>query len=238
MAYTALIGRIRRRWYLLIVGAALTAIAAVMIGQVAPTRYDAGAVVLLLPPPMPAERTDNPEAGNPLLRLDGLRTAATALVSAMQDIAVAETIAPAGGTAQYSIQLDALSSAPMVTISASDTTPEGAISVRDAAVRAVPSRLNQVQAEVGVDTPWYITSTVIATDPTAQPNSRQQTRALIVLLVAGAVSTLVLIVVVDSIMVSRRKKLPRGTSRHKGSAATPIVSATTSADHQAQLEHT
>lgn len=145
MKLADVIGALRRRWYVLVVGVIVAAAAAYGAWTVVPPEYERSASQLLLP----GEATI-PDDANPYLFVGGLYQVADILVRAIGPDDIAQATADAPG-ASIAVSRDTAAGAVMlVTVSASSE--EDADAVLATALQLIEKRLGELQDEQGIPT--------------------------------------------------------------------------------------
>ncbi|MCK6079864.1 hypothetical protein KZX37_04420 [Microbacterium sp. EYE_5] len=145
MKLADVIGALRRRWYVLVVGVIVAAAAAYGAWTVIPPEYERSASQLLLP----GEATI-PDDANPYLFVGGLYQVADILVRAIGPDDIAQATADAPG-ASIAVSRDTAAGAVMlVTVSASSE--EDADVVLATALQLIETRLGELQDEQGIPT--------------------------------------------------------------------------------------
>jgi hypothetical protein len=176
-----------RRWRILLVGAALTLLAAVGAIILVPTNYQAaGQVVLLLPPRASSSRTPV----NPYLNLDpGLTVTASLIGSALSTKEAERSVEEAGYTSDYTIGVNP-GTGPLLEVSAEDTDPLMAVKTRDEVIRRLRSELLRMQSEVGAPSRQVINVSINSAPQQADPLPGSKIRALAVIGGVGVFLTL------------------------------------------------
>ncbi|HEY2044282.1 MAG TPA: hypothetical protein VGH11_16525 [Jatrophihabitans sp.] len=187
-----------RRWYLTLIGLALTVgFAATAIFMVAPT-YQAKASLLLLPPKSPAT------GSNPYLALGGLQGATDVLARAMSDSSTLNQLAQSGATGTFAVLRDPNTSGPVLLVTATASDSASAVRDVDLFIHLVPSKLASLQESIGVPSSAALSSSAITQDRTAAINRKSQIRAILVAVAAGVVITVAGISLLEN-FVSRPK---------------------------------
>jgi hypothetical protein len=159
----------------LLVGAALTLLAAVSAIFWVPTNYQAaGQVVLLLQPRASSSRTPT----NPYLNLDsGLTVAASLTASALTTKEAQRSVEEAGYTSDYSIEVSP-STGPLLIVSAEDTDPIMAVNTRDEVIRRLQNELLRMQTEERAPSQQLIHTRINTAPEQADPLPGSKIRAL------------------------------------------------------------
>ena len=193
-----LLAGLRRRWYAAVFGLLLTVGFALAALHLVPVQYEANSAVLLVPPTSTVGA-----GGNPYLALGGLQGAADVVARAMTGEAISDEIAPPGGPASYTFEVDATSSAPMLVIKTQDKTAAGALGTLSRLLAKAPQVLLKLQAEVGAPTKSLISVGPITQDTVPTVNRKSQTRAVVVAGVLGIALLLFGTNLLDGFLVRR-----------------------------------
>lgn len=188
-----------RRWYVLVAGLLLTAGFVILALRFIPVGYDVRSSILLLPPQISVE-----ESGNPFLSLGGLEVVAGVLTRSLTDTESVEMVAPAEGSATYTVEKDLQVSGSVLTVTASDTTEAGAFTTLNAVVDLASDRLMALQNDAGATPESQVQLMVITDNTDAKLDVASLARALIVVVAAGVVLTLLLAIFVDAVARRRR----------------------------------
>lgn len=224
MLLAHLLGVVKRRWVLVVIGLVVTCGISAVAPRFVPTEYSLEATVILLPP------VDSTAAGaNPYLALSGLTGPTEVLARAMSDPAMEQDLRKQGATGTWVVDRDYLTSAPILTITAQGTSVETARATSDIILKEVPNALQGLQASVGVQNGSMITSAVVSKGADVQKVLKPLIRALLVILLAGALLTVGVASVVDSLFERRRRGLDspagEGSRRVPATAEEPVTGA-------------
>lgn len=198
-----LLGAMRRRWYLVLVGLVLTGAMCLGAMQFVPAHYKASATVLLLPPSSTVGA-----GGNPYLSLGGLRGAVDVLGRAMLSEQTTKELTNGSTEETYTLEADATTNAPMLVLDVNSQSAEGALALMQSVLNRAPTVLSDLQAEVKAPTKSLVTLSVIARDSTAETDTKSQIRALIVALAAGLAFTVFFTILVDAGFRRRSTRKP------------------------------
>lgn len=153
-----------------------------------------------------------PAEGNPLLQLGGLDLTVDLLGKSLQDQSMTAQVEEASPTAQVEVGADPSSSGPILRIQVRDKSESAALEVRDMLVAMAPTRLADLQNQIGVKGKNRVTTSVLVSDAVAEPTGRDK---LVGALVGGALGlgfSALAIALVDNILIRR--------SRRKSSSST------------------
>lgn len=194
-----LVGGLRRRWWVVVIGvlgaAALTYVAFTLV----PADHEAKASLMVLPTAKVAN-----EAGNPYLVLGGLEPAADMVAAAMNSGPVHEALAPSAGPATFEVSRDTSSSGPMLLVEVTDTDPQRALALLDSVVRTMPEVLTKLQAQVAVrPTSNLLTLTEVTRDTQSEPSIKKQLRATLAAAVGGLALTVFGTNALDGLLMRR-----------------------------------
>ena len=190
-----------RRWYVVVVGLLATLALCFLASRFVPTKYEANAGILLLPPPSTAEGVPD----NPFLSLGGLDTVSAVVARAATDRAMQQEVAKAGGTGSYTVEPDVASGGPVLLITVDDVTSAGTLTTLRVVSQRVPSLLTNLQTSSGVRENALIRSRELIRDNVAQPVRKPLIRAMLVALAAGLAGTVLVTSLVDGFLTRRTR---------------------------------
>ncbi len=209
------LGMLRRRWLVVLVGMVLVVGAMSAAYLKAPTSYQATGQLLLLLPPQ-ASGSDSPT--NPYLNLDpGLATAAALIASTMNAPESQRLVAEAGHTASYAITLSP-ETGPLLVITTEGADPQQAIGTRDEVIRRLQAELERIQNEENAPRRQFIHTRTNGTFNEAEVLTGDRTRAVAAVGAVGMVLTLMVVVGWDRWRAARprRTRTERQAARRKG----------------------
>ena len=196
----------------MIVGILMSAGLSVGAYLVTKPSYEITSTVLLLPP----ESSYSTGIVNPYLRLGGLAQAVDLVGVVLSDQQTHLELKDVSKDVQYTVQLDARTSSPLLLIDVTDSSPDTARKIRDILVAEVPVRLDSMQASLGVQAKDRVTSTVVTSDVEAQEVGKNRLRSAVVAGGAGVALTLVIAALWDV----HRLRHPRRRRSRRMSAST------------------
>jgi hypothetical protein len=191
---------LQRRWYAVLLGLLLTLGLIYGALRVVPPSYEAEAQITLLPP----KPVVGPE--NPYLNLGGLTGVSDALARSVNASATEEALTQQGRSAEFLVQRDTLSPAPILVITVVDSSPAEALQTLRAVLLLIPQILEDMQTSEGVSSDSLITSRVLNVPATAEKAGKQQLRTIIVALGVGLALTWLSAVAFDAWLRRRRKQ--------------------------------
>lgn len=208
MGWGQAIGALRRRWYVVVVGLALTAGLTFAAWRFSPPEYSAAGTELLLP----AQTQDN-GINNPLLQLESLGAPASIVVARLDGEDAHERILQSNPNAKYTVVMDPDLRGPAILITATDKTSEGALSALELALAAVPESLKTLQDELDVPEAARVGSMRLTADTEATPQTSATTRTVVAALGVGLGLTIGAVVGLDAIIQRRRATAERGPAQ-------------------------
>lgn len=209
-----ILGMLRRRWYVLVIGLLLVVGGVGAAYLKTPTSYQATGQLLLLLPPQ-ATGSDGPT--NPYLNLHpGLNTAAVLIASTMNTPELQRSVAEAGHTAEYDIALNP-ESGPLLVITTESADPQQAIGTRNEVIARLQAELERMQTEEDAPKRQFIHTRTNGTFDEAEMLTGDRIRA--VAAVGGGGLLLILLVVVVWDRVASR--LGARIKSRRGEAAVP-----------------
>lgn len=206
MDFFAAIRIVGRRWYVVVAGLILTAIAAFVVMQsVAPTYQASGSAMVVGPAPASEDGDVDPLSLNPYARFDGATsTLAAVTVQIMNDIEVRERLHEQGANADY--QIGQATSGPVISVVVIDADEQQAIDSASLVLHAVNDELDQRQAEAGAPEASRIRSFVV-TEPTRSVRlTGARIRAFLAVAVLGTAASVSMAFVAEAIAQGRRRK--------------------------------
>lgn len=198
MAISDVLGPIRRRWYILLVGLVLAGCAGWAAGVFAPSQYTARGLVMLLPSPL----TTGPK-GNPLLNLGGLELPARVLIAYYSSEPAQSDLEKVAPKATVQVALEASTQGPIIAVDVKDATPDGAMSVLHYVTDSIPENLARIQQEVGTSKQAAVGSMPLVLDTEARRDSSLMVRLVVAAVLAVLALTFFLVFAVDGILVRR-----------------------------------
>lgn len=194
-----------RRWYFVVVGALLTAGAALLLSSAVPPTYMGTARVVLIPPASLVTPT-----GNPYLFLGGLDQALSVLSVRLGSGSVQEEIVIGHAGSGYIAQKDLASSGPIMLITSEGESPASSLQVLDDVLKVVPQNLVIMQDQLNVPSSSRITAMTIVRENEAKIDRKSQLRAVLAAVALGACLTVLVTGLLDRLISSRK-----GTKRRR-----------------------
>jgi hypothetical protein len=174
-----------RRWYVVVVGLALTAGLCLAASAVSPPHYEVKTSVVLLPGP-----TTVGKGGNPYLSLGNLEGVAAILARAMSDGAVTQKLLGQGASKDYLVATDPTTAGPVLLITSDAGTAADALRTRELILRELPVRLNVLQESAQVPTRSLISLSTLSQDQEPALIRKSQIRAVFIAFALGMCLTL------------------------------------------------
>lgn len=187
-----------RRWYLTVVGLILAAGLGAVAAYLVPPTYEATGSVVLLPPKSTVE-----PGGNPYLQLVGLGQTVDVVSRAMMAQSAAATVKAAHPSATYTVAPDPLTSGPLLLVTVTDKSPEGAVGTLSDVMARLPAELASIQKALGYTGTTQITSSVLAKDLDPEVIRKSQLRAVIATVGAVLIVTVLGVALIDGLTESR-----------------------------------
>lgn len=193
------VGSLLRCWYILAAGLLLTvAMCWVVQGRV-PVTYEAKGSQVLMPPSATVGE------GNPYLYLGGLNQALDVLVRRVSAPEATKPVLRAFPGTEFTVQADGSTSGPILVIAASGPTQEATLGILQAALDKVPVALKDMQDELAIADRVRISVRTVVVDGQAAKNNQAQMRLVLLAAGAGAVGTVLLTVMIDNFLSSRKR---------------------------------
>jgi ElaB/YqjD/DUF883 family membrane-anchored ribosome-binding protein len=200
MSVLNLLRALARRWVVVLIGLALTAVGCLGVLQTVGTQYQASSQVVLLLPP---EASGLATPSNPFLNMQtGQVTLASMLAGNVSTPDVARTLAGAGHDAEYDVAV-LPGAGPIMQVTTTSTDAEAAVATRDAVMKEIDTQLAQLQKRAEVPPRQLISGDRVAVSAGAEALGGSRIRALGAAAAAGLLATLLLALGVDRLLGSR-----------------------------------
>lgn len=214
MELGAVAAALLRRWYVVVLGIAVTG--GLVFGAytlVSPTYTATGSMVLL---PPDASVTDG---ANPWLQLGGLEQPASLVVAYLAGQEPRKKFAEQYPDATYDVVVDPLSRGPLVIMTIKAPDKSEVMGALQTALASVPVALTALQDEVDAPANSRVGSMPLSVD--VEPTTVLSTtlRAMIAAAAVGLLLTLVAAIVVDRVLSQRKPKAQRATRDSKARSA-------------------
>src|SRR6478736_4409102 len=144
MALSDVLGPLRRRWYLVLVGLLLAACSGWATAALAPSQYTTRGLVMLLPSAL----TTGPK-GNALLNLGGLELPARVLIAYYSSEPAKSDLEQFAPKAVVEVTMEESTRGPIIAVDVKDATADGAMRVLHHVIDSIPENLARIQSEVG-----------------------------------------------------------------------------------------
>lgn len=201
MRLTETLKSLGRRWYVVLLGLAITASAGMLISDKVPVTYAATGSILLMPP----DETVG-DRGNPYLYLGGLNTALDVLVRRANSIEVSGPLMELHPGSTYTVEPDRTTSSAIVLVTAEAGTSDAAFTLRDEAMATVMTTLDLMQDEANVENVMRLHGQDLVIDKKSVPKTKTRLQLILVAVGGGIVGTLLLAGVVDGWIIERRHR--------------------------------
>ncbi|MCP2046883.1 UNVERIFIED_ORG: capsular polysaccharide biosynthesis protein [Paenarthrobacter nicotinovorans] len=190
-----------RRWFIVVLGLAVTAGACFYLQQNAPDNYKAQASLVLLP-----STKSVGEAGNPYLGLGGMSEALDILTRKMSSEEFKETIREQSGASTFTAEADKGTSGAILLITASSGDADQALKILDSVMNQAPVALTELQDVLNVPTTSRISTMKLLEDSKAVPEVKARTQLLLVTAAGGVAFSIMLTVLIDGLLLSRKHR--------------------------------
>ena len=194
---TAFLGALVRRWYIVVIGLALTGGGIYLVLDRVPPTYDATGTVLVLPPRAATE------GANPLLQLDGLGQPTSLVVAYLASDATREEFARRFPNAEYDVVVDR---GPLITFTMNDPDRAEVVEALEAVVAEVPTTLRVLEDRTNAPASARLSSIPLTVDSVPKVNMSGTWRALAATAGIGLVGTLLLAVGLDRFLRQPRHR--------------------------------
>ncbi|HVX45325.1 MAG TPA: hypothetical protein VHC49_15650 [Mycobacteriales bacterium] len=198
----------RKRWYVLIPGLAVTLVAAVLAMRIVPPSLQATGSVLLISPSVETGNDGGPATPtNPYLNFGAPLGATAEVVSAaVNSDRTAKELKQDGATGTYQVALDPNSSAPLLSVQATADDNARAMATLQAVITAIHDQLQQIQADAGAPINQYIKTEVVTSSQNATPVHGSLLRVLAVIMILGVLGSCGAVVLVEGISRGRARR--------------------------------
>jgi len=201
-----------RRWYVVLLGFAITAGLVYGATRISPPEYNTRALIVLLP-----GQNAVVEGGNPFLALSGLEQPGSIVVAYFASATAQEQMADVSDSAEFTVALDSSTRGPVIAIDVTDTTAESATAGLEFLLSRVPSELARLQEGVGAPADSIITSMPLVVDAAPEVDTSGTVRLAIAAGAAGIAATGLLAFALDGMLLRRRVRRSRwGLRRQRG----------------------
>lgn len=215
-----------RRWYLTVVGLALTIVLTfLMVARIGPT-YEAEGTMLLFPPMSTIKNGTTVETqGNPYLMLGGLNQARDIVLTALSARSAREEFAAQHPSSEYEVTPDFTTSGPLIVIAVRAESAQDAVAGLAAMPEAVKDTLASIQSDLHLPRSAYITAKTLSADASPEVVRTGQIRGGIV---AGAVVMVIMLFLVglsDGLLTARADRRERSGRGRETKSRMPAVDA-------------
>lgn len=218
-----LVRAMRKRWYVLIPGLAVTVLAAVLAMRVVPPTLQATGSVLLISPSVEMGANGDPATPtNPYLNFGAPLGATAEVVSAaVTSDRTAKELKRNGATGTYQVAIDPNSSAPILSVEATADDNARALATLKAVIIEIHDQLQAIQADAGAPANQYIKTEVVTSSQEATPVHGSLIRVLAVIVLLGVLGSCGAVVLVEGISRGRTRRNQAPDSDDDDSAGTP-----------------
>ena len=196
MALSDVLGPIRRRWYILLVGLLLAAGMGWATAVLAPSQYTARGLVMLLP----SQLTTGPK-GNPLLNLGGLELPARVLIAYYSSEPAKSDLEKFAPKAEVTVSMEESTRGPIIAVDVTDVTADGAMSVLQHVTDSIPENLARIQNSVNTAKQAAVGSMPLVLDNEAERDISGTVRLVLASVVAMLALTFFVLFSLDGIML-------------------------------------
>jgi uncharacterized protein involved in exopolysaccharide biosynthesis len=222
-----------RRWYILLLGFALTAGGAVYVARTVPVEYTAEASMVLLPPE--AQVADD---GNPYLQLGGLNQALDILSQRMTSESTRSDFRSSYAGASYTAGADSTTSGPILVIDTSSRRGETSLDMLGDLQQNARETLDAMQEELSIPDRSRIRITDVTTDRHATVDAKTRTQATLGVIGGGIVLTIVIAAIADRLLTARRARRLAARAAAKRAEAEAQRKAAAEAEAEAEASAT
>lgn len=199
MVWSEILGALRRRWYVALVGVLLTAVLGVGAAALAPPVYTSRGLVMLFP-----SDTAVGANGNPFLEMSGLELPAQVLVSYYSSDPEQKRIMSVAPDAEVTVSMEDSTRGPVVAIDVTARSARSAISTLNYVAGSIPGTLDELQSEVGAKKKVRLQARPLTLDHEATADDSRSMRMTIVAAVVGLGASAAAACAIDGIALRRR----------------------------------
>lgn len=217
-----------RRWYLTLAIVALAVAATyVVVGRVGPT-YEAAGSTLVFPPAASTKSDEGVKtAGNPYLDLAGVSQARDIVIRTLTSKSVRDEWGEEFPGMSYEATPDFTNSAPIILFTIEGGTSAGSVAGLQALMERVPDVLDQLQAGLGLTAQDEVTAMPLTQDEVPETVRKSQIRAGILAATVVVALGLLLLALVDSLLMNRRRAKVAGAAESAQSEVSQPVTQLT-----------
>lgn len=198
MRISETIRSLRRRWYVLVAGALLTAGLGWGVFNYIPVKYETAGSQLLMPPAATVG-----EDGNPYLFLGGMNEALDVLIRRSNSAESSDPILNQFPDAEYTVSRDYQTPSPILIIEVSAPSEKEAIQLLTAAMSTVSQNLVAMQEEDDVPQSMVISTRDLEVPEDATVNSKMAMQTTVLAVGVGLVGTIMLTGFLDGALLRR-----------------------------------
>jgi hypothetical protein len=216
-----------RHWRVTVPAALLTVLALVAALKSSSPTYEATGSTVLFSPPEPPDANGSPESAptpeegqNPFARYGDLAVVSDILARVMDSDSKRAELESLGVTG-YDVVANRFERGPVVEVTGQGPSSQAAIGSTEIVLAEVDSVLSELQQAEGADPEYFIKSAPLEPPSTATAKYGSTVRAAIAALAVGALCTLSLAVIAESIMRRRAARLTAAVDPPTSDAANP-----------------
>ncbi|WP_113717144.1 hypothetical protein [Arthrobacter dokdonensis] len=206
-----------RRWYIVLVGIALTLCGGFLLYRNVPLTYQATASIVLVPP-----ATAVVDGENPYLYMGGLDQALSVLTVKLNSNAVSDGVVGKYTGAKYYVQKDPLAAGPILLVTVTAASNNDALEILKDVQVVVPQNLASLQDQLKVPKSSRISTMDIVSDSKSDPQTKNRIRLVIAAVGAGGAVTVLATAIIDSKLSRRRRRKSRSLAAPEGVAARSV----------------
>ncbi len=205
MGWREVLGALWRRRLVILSGLLLTSGLAYAGWTIVPPTYQAEGTILLLP----SKSTVSQGGHNPFLNLDSLSAPAALVIARLDGETERSRLKEIAPTADYTVETDPTMRGPTILVTVSDRTATSTLTALNNMLDTATEILQDIQVEQNVPTDAAIGSMRLTVDTKATRSSSDTIRAVVAIIVAGVVVTVVSAVTIDAGLNRRRVRRNR-----------------------------
>ncbi|PKH37457.1 Chain length determinant protein [Nocardioides alpinus] len=212
----ALLGIVRRRWYILVLGLVGSIALGYAASLASPPQYTARALVMLLP-----SKATVGDDGNPFLELSGLDLPARVVVSSLSSSSVAEQVAEEFPEITYAVTIEESTRGPVIAIDVTGTSEATTLEALPSLILKATATLDRLQSEVDAPPASSVRSMLLTVDRSATEERGGTVRLMIAGVVLGLVATVLSASALDGRIRQRNARRAAQTAAQTAAACPP-----------------
>lgn len=207
-----------RRWYCVLAGVLMTAVAGLLTMVVVPSTYQATSTAVLLPPASLVGAD-----GNPYLYMGGLDQVLTVLTVRLNSTEVTEPTLQGLDKASFTVEKDPTTPGPIMLITATGDSQQNAMRLMEKVVQIVPDNLVLMQDQLRIPAFSRVEVMTVVQDESAELLLKDQLRLLLAVVAVGLALTVLATAVLDRGLTNRKSRKERAGQTDEATSEPPLA---------------